>query len=192
MNTILWALNSKCSFHCKYCYLDFSEDNNPINNKNTVNSININDECIFEFIRKLEKYQITRVFIAGAEPLSNPQKTLEIIKRIKNYNVQVVLCTNGYLIDKYYKEIIESKVDALSISLDSYKKDYNDKYRQYPTDDGVDRVIKGIKILKNLSNIKIGIYTVLTRLNLEDLEQTYKFVSDLKVDYYIFSTSIFK
>lgn len=186
MNTILWALNSKCSFHCKYCYLDFSEDNNPINNKNTVNSININDECIFEFIRKLEKYQITRVFIAGAEPLSNPQKTLEIIKRIKNYNVQVVLCTNGYLIDKYYKEIIESKVDALSISLDSYKKDYNDKYRQYPTDDGFDRVIKGIKILKNLSNIKIGIYTVLTRLNLEDLEQTYKFVSDLKVDYYIF------
>ena len=123
MNTILWALNSKCSFHCKYCYLDFSEDNNPINNKNTVNSININDECIFEFIRKLEKYHITRVFIAGAEPLSNPQKTLEIIKRIKNYNVQVVLCTNGYLIDKYYKEIIESKVDALSISLDSYKKE---------------------------------------------------------------------
>ncbi len=33
MNTILWALSSKCNFHCKYCYLDFSENNNPINNK---------------------------------------------------------------------------------------------------------------------------------------------------------------
>lgn len=186
MNTILWALNSKCSFHCKYCYLDFSEDNNPINNKNTSNSTDISDKYIFDFIRKLEKYQITRIFIAGAEPLSNPKKTFEIIKRIKDFNIQVVLCTNGYLIDKYYQEIIESKVDALSISLDSYKKEYNDKYRQYPADDGFDKVVKGIKILKEISNVKVGIYTVLTKLNIEDLEQTYKFVTDLKGDYYIF------
>lgn len=186
MNTILWALNSKCSFHCKYCYLDFSEDNNPINNKNTVKNTDISDEYILDFIRKIKKYQITRVFIAGAEPLSNPKRTFEIIKSIKDYNIQVVLCTNGYLVDKYYQEIIDSKVDALSISLDSYKKEYNDKYRQYPGNDGFDRVEKGIKILKEISNVKIGIYTVLTKLNIKDLEQTYKFVTDLKVDYYIF------
>ena len=186
MNTILWALKSKCSFQCKYCYLDFSEDNNPINNKNTANSTDISDEYIFEFIKNFEKYHIKRVFIAGAEPLSNPKKTFEIIKKIKEYNIQVVLCTNGYLINKYYQEIIESKVDALSISLDSYKKEYNDRYRQYPTKDGFNRVIEGIRILKELSNVKIGIYTVLTKLNLDDLEQTYAFVSNLKVDYYIF------
>ena len=186
MNTILWALNSKCSFHCKYCYLDFSEDNNPINNKNTLKNTDISDEYIFNFIRKIKKYQITRVFIAGAEPLSNSSRTFEIIKRIKEYNIQVILCTNGYLIDKYYQEIIDSKVDAISISLDSYKKEYNDQYRQYPANDGFDRVIKEIKILKEISDVKIGIYTVLTKLNIEDLEQTYKFVTDLKVDYYIF------
>lgn len=186
MNTILWALNSKCSFHCKYCYLDFSEDSNPVNNKNTAKNTDVSDEYILDFIRKLKRYQITRVFIAGAEPLSNPRKTFEIIKRIKKYNIQVILCTNGYLIDKYYKEIIDSKVDALSISLDSYKKEYNDKYRQYHGKDGFDRVVKGIKILKDFSNVKIGIYTVLTKLNIEDLEQTYKFVTDLNVDYYIF------
>lgn len=186
MNTILWALNSKCSFHCKYCYLDFSEDNNPINNKKTVKNTDISDECILDFIRKIQEYQITRVFIAGAEPLSNSRRTFEIIKMIKKYNIQVILCTNGYLIDKYYKEIIDSKVDALSISLDSYKKEYNDKYRQYPADDGFDRVTKGIKILKEISNVKVGIYTVLTKLNIEDLEQTYKYVTDLKADYYIF------
>ncbi len=186
MNTILWALNSKCSFHCKYCYLDFSEDNNPINNKNTAKNTDISNEYILDFIRKMKEYQIERVFIAGGEPLSNPRKTFEIIKRIKEHNIQVILCTNGYLIDKYYQEIIDSKVDALSISLDSYKKDYNDKYRQYPANDGFDRVVKGINILKENSNVKIGIYTVLTKLNIEDLEQTYKFVTNLKADYYIF------
>lgn len=186
MNTILWALSSKCSFHCKYCYLDFSEDNNPINNKNTANNADIDDAIIFDFIKRLEKYNVKRIFIAGAEPLSNYIKTLEIIKKIKEHNIQVILCTNGYLIDKCYKDIIESKVDALSISLDSYKKEYNDTYRQYPANDGFDRVVKGIKILKENSNVKIGIYTILTKLNLKDLEQTYKFVTDLKSDYFIF------
>lgn len=186
MNTILWALSSKCSFHCKYCYLDFSEDNNPINNKNTANNADIDDAIIFDFIKKLKKYNVRRIFIAGAEPLSNYRKNLEIIKSIKEYNIQVVLCTNGYLIDKCYKEIIESKVDALSISLDSYKKEYNNIYRQYPADDGFDRIVKGIKILKENSNVKIGVYTVLTKLNLIDLEQTYKFVTDLECDYFIF------
>lgn len=186
MNTVLWALSSKCNFHCKYCYLDFSEDNNPINNKNTSNITDVSDSIIFDFIKKLEKYNIKRIFIAGAEPLANYKKTLKIIRKIKEYNIQVILCTNGYLIDKCYKEIIESKVDALSISLDSYKKRYNDTYRQYPGKDGFDRVIKGIKILKEKSNIKIGIYTVLTRLNLKDLEQTYKFATNLKCDYFIF------
>lgn len=186
MNTVLWAINSKCSFHCKYCYLDFSEDNNPVNNRNTINSIDISDEQIFEFIDNFKKNNISRVFIAGAEPLSSPGKIFKIIQKIKKYNIQVVLCTNGYLIDKYYQQIIESKVDALSISLDSYKKEYNDKYRQYPSNDGFDKVIKGIKILRKNSNIKIGIYTVLTKLNIYDIEQTYKFVTDLKVDYFVF------
>lgn len=186
MNTILWALNSKCSFHCKYCYLDFAEEDNPINNKNTEKNKDINEKYIFDFIRKMKEYQIERVFIAGGEPLSNPNRTFEIIKSIKKNNIQVILCTNGYLIDKYYQKIIDSKVDALSISLDSYKKKYNDKYRQYPTDEGFDKVVNGINILKKNSNVKIGVYTVLTKLNIEDLEQTYKFVTNLKVDYYIF------
>lgn len=186
MNTVLWAINSKCSFHCKYCYLDFSEENNPINNKNSKNVSDISEDEINKFIDQFQKNNISRVFIAGAEPLDNAKKTFEIIKKIKAKKIQVILCTNGYLIDKYYHEIIESNIDAISISLDSHKKEYNDKYRGYPTKDGFERVVNGIKLLKGKSNIKVGIYTVLTKLNFRDLEKIYQFATNLEVDYFVF------
>ena len=186
MNTILWALSSQCSFHCKYCYLDFPEDNNPINNRNTFNTSDLDLIEIRKFIDKSQDNRISRVFIAGAEPLSNFYSTIEIINLLKEKGLEVVLCTNGYLVEKYYKRIANSKIDAISISLDSYKKEYNDKYRQYPSKDGFEKVIKGIKLLKENSNIKVGIYMVLTRINLPDLENMYEFVAELKADYFVF------
>lgn len=186
MSTLLWALNSKCNFHCKYCYLDFDKDKNPINNRNTVGIQKISDKKIFKFIGELKRYNINRVFLAGAEPLLDIISILSIIKAIKKEGIQVVLCTNGYLIEKYYKEIIVSHLDAISISLDSYNKKYNNTYRGYPTNDGFEKVINGIKIIKEKSKIKVGVYSVLTKKNLEDLEKTYKFVSNLYCDYFIY------
>lgn len=186
MNTILWAINSKCNFHCKYCYLDFPEENNPVNNINLQKTSDIGDKEISQFIEQFEINHIKRVFIAGAEPLSNPKKTFEIIKKIKKMDIQVILCTNGYLIENYCEQMIESNIDAVSISLDSHKKQYNDKYRGYPTSDGFEKVVNGIKVLKKKSDIKVGIYTVLTRLNYIDLKSIYNFVSNLNVDYFVF------
>lgn len=190
-NTILWALNSKCGFHCKYCYLNFPEEKNPINNINNKGSYDITENEIFEFISKLKENNIERIFVAGAEPLSNSVKTFRVISEIKKHNLQVILCTNGYTLDKHYKDIIKCKIDAVSISLDSYDKEYNDKYRQYPNNDGWEKVVHGIKLLNEekrtrKSNLKIGIYTVLTKVNMKDLENTYKFISNLGIDYYVF------
>lgn len=189
--TILWALNSKCGFNCKYCYLNFPEDKNPINNINNKESEDLSEDEIFEFISKLKENGIERIFIAGAEPLSYPTKTFKIIEEIKKYDLQVVLCTNGYTLSKNYKEIIKCKIDAISISLDSYDKNYNDKYRQYPENNGWEKVVDGIKLLKKekiqqKSNIKIGIYAVLTKINMKNLDVTYQFVSKLGLDYFVF------
>lgn len=189
--TILWALNSKCLFKCRYCYLNFSEDNNPIKNIKNKESEDIIEEEAIKFISELKENGIERIFIAGAEPLSNPKKTFNIIKYIKRYNLQVILCTNGYMLDKYYEQIIDSKIDGISISLDSHNKQYNNKYRQYPTNNGWNQVVKGITLLRKKkeiekANIKIGVYTVVTKKNIKDLEKTYEFVVGLGLDYYIF------
>ena len=186
MNTILWAINSQCHFHCKYCYLDFDEENNPVHRKDVQEFQDLSNQELQVFLNQLNQYDIQRIFIAGAEPLATPEKTFEIIKQIKQHPIQVILCTNGYFIEKYQQQIIESQIDAISISLDSYSKQYNNQYRGYPTEDGFERVIQGIKTLKQKSKIKVGVYTVLTKLNYQDLEKIYQFVSDLKIDYFVF------
>ena len=97
MNTILWALSSKCNFHCKYCYLDLSENNNPINNKNTANNADIDDAIIFDFIKRLKKYNVKII---------TDERVIEILKKDgevhgvrtekKVYNDEkVVLATGG-------------------------------------------------------------------------------------------------
>lgn len=187
-NTVLWALDSKCGFNCKYCYLNFPKEENPINNKE-FNDLSEKEEL--ELIPKLKENNVERIFIAGAEPLSNPIKTFKIIKEIKKHDIQVVLCTNAYNLDKYFTKVIECDVDAVSISLDSYDEEYNNKYRQYPNNNGWEKVIKGIKLLDRErkirnSKVKIGIYTVITKINIKHLIDTYKFISKLGVDYYIF------
>lgn len=191
MNTILWAINSKCKFKCKYCYLNFPIDENPINNINNIEEKDIDEEKIIKFISRFRELDIGRVFIAGAEPLSYADKTFKIINKLKENNIQVILCTNGYTLEKHYREIINSGIDAVSISLDSYDKEYNNKYRQYPNSDGWEKVVNGIKLLideksKKESNLKIGIYTVLTKLNINHLEKTHDFLDNLGIDYYIF------
>lgn len=191
MSTILWAINSKCSYKCKYCYLSFSEDINPVNNEKTQGLKDLSLEDIKRFIKAFPSLGITRVFLAGAEPLSYPHKLFQIIHELKKQGVQVVLCTSGYALENYYEQIIDSDIDAVSISLDSYAKTYNDMYRQYPSDDGFEKVVAGIKLLvekkkKRNSNIQIGIYTVLTKQNLADLEKTFLFVSNLGVDYFVY------
>ena len=191
MNTILWAINSKCNFNCKYCYLNFPIDENPISNVNNFEEKDVEEEKIIEFISRFKELDIGRVFIAGAEPLSYADKTFRIINKLKDSNVQVVLCTNGYTLEKHYKEIINTDIDAISISLDSFDKEYNDKYRQYPNSDGWQKVVDGIKQLvneknKKKANLKIGIYTVMTKQNIKHLKKTYEFLDDLEIDYYVF------
>lgn len=191
MITILWAINSKCNYNCEYCYLNFSNDINPINNERSKYVSDLSLEDISVFIASLPFSEGIRVFIVGAEPLSYPKRIFPIIAELKKHNIQVVLCTNGYELDKYYQTILDVGIDAVSVSLDSWDKEYNDKYRQYPTGSGFEKVVSGISSLiqekkKMNSKIKVGIYTVLTKINIFNLEKTFLFASDLGIDYFIY------
>lgn len=178
---VLWAINEKCPYGCKYCYLGFDENHNPI----------IKDEKkdIDKIIDFLANPLIKIVFLAGAEPMLN-SNIVDIIKKLKSFNKQIVLCTNGLIKNKKrWKEILSTNLDAISFSLDSLKKDYNDNIRIKNSWDTVTENILFAKSIVKSYNLKtkIGIYTVVTKLNLPDLYNTYKFCSEnLNIDYYVY------
>lgn len=129
------------------------------------------------------------VLRAGAEPLLNNQ-IIEIIKKLKSFNKKVVLCTNDIISnDNLWDKLLVLDIDAISFSLDSYKKEYNDYVRVKNSWQMVTNNILNIKSKIKQKNLKtkIGVYSVITKMNLQDLYETYKFCSnDLCVDYYIY------
>lgn len=178
---VLWAINEKCPYGCKYCYLSFDEGHNPLVRDNYQNNENT--------LKFLANPTIRTIFLAGAEPLLNAD-IVNIIKTLKSFNKQVVLCTNGIVPNEnLWKDILSTNLDAISFSLDSYKKEYNDYVR---VRDSWQLVINNILNIKSIINqhklkTKIGVYSVITKLNLPDLYKTYKFCSkELNLDYYIY------
>lgn len=178
---VLWAMNEKCPYGCKYCYLSFDEGHNPLVRDNYQNNEST--------LRFLANPTIKTIFLAGAEPLLNAD-IVNIIKTLKSFNKQVVLCTNGIVTNQdLWNEILSTNLDAISFSLDSYKEEYNNYVR---VRDSWQLVVNNILNIKSIINqhklkTKIGVYSVITKLNLSDLYKTYEFCSEqLNLDYYIY------
>lgn len=176
---LLWVINEKCVYTCKYCYLKFDKTKKPIEDCD-------NHDNIEKIINSINRNQIDYVFLAGAEPLLN-KNIDDIIKKIDS---KIILCTNAIVSDDdIWIKILKQNIDAISISLDSPTSYYNDKYR---VNGSWEKVIKNIEFIKkyikeNRLQTKIGIYMVLSRKNIDLIKEMFIFCEKvLKVDYFIY------
>lgn len=180
--TVLWAMHGYCKYACSYCYF------RNIQNLSKDFCLEVGVERI---VNQFYNAGVQRVFLAGAEPLQY-NDIFGCIKLLKEKGIEVILCTNGYdLTETVCEQITDCMPDGVSVSLDSYKKEYNDAYRGYPNGNGMETVVSGIKRLVSKaelydSKMKIGIYTVLTKVNLQDLCLTFEYAQNLNVDYFVF------
>jgi sulfatase maturation enzyme AslB (radical SAM superfamily) len=196
--TLLWALRSPCNFGCKYCYFGTREDDRNRAESfqpGELSHLGHNDvgiENILDFITPFSPELVRRVFLAGGEPLfwKGIYQTISALKKVGS---EVILCTNGLsLIDeKISNFIVNNYVDAVSISLDSYDPKYNDHWRVDHSGKGWYGVVEGIKMLlrkrdKYHKKMKVGVYSVITRRNIEHIVKTGSLVADLGVDYFIY------
>lgn len=195
--TILWALQSPCNLGCLYCYYGTLEDD--LNRKqpldiSELSHVGYNDltlESILKFIETINSKLVNRIFIAGGEPL-NWKGAFEVMEELKNKNCEIIICTNGLplLNENTSKWIIDNKIDAVSISLDSINFEYNDNWRIDKSGRGGQGVINGISKLIQLkkvskSNIKIGVYCVVSKKNISHILDTCKFLNEIGIDYFI-------
>ncbi len=145
----------------------------------THNSYNITDEqfdWLLKSINEKGTYEIVR--FTGGEPLLHPHIT-EFIKKCKNYGYETSIITNGYLLPNLAEKIADSGLDQIIISIDGSKPEIHDKLRGLPG--GLERIKTGISKIRNLnSNIVIRANTVASELNIDDLENLYQLLDDLK------------
>lgn len=192
--TLLWAPRSRCKFTCPHCYFGTIEEHrvNPPEQAGVLSHLSRSDlpaEALMAFARTLPDSPVSRVVIAGGEPLDWPG-ALELISLIKAAGCQVVIATNGVPLTRpgMAERLVALGVDGVSVSLDSADAETNDRMRPGGRF-GYHDVLEGIKTLLQARvghpAPRVGIYTVVTRSRPQEIADVARLAAGLGVDYYV-------
>lgn len=191
MNEPKWVVlqvTEKCNLRCKMCY-EWG-DNGSYLKKNNLNNLSVHKiEEIFSDLRDYNVYYE----LFGGEPMLHPQFA-DILKLIKRYNCTVDIPTNGTLLSKYYKEVVDANIRRIWISLDG-PKEVNDAQR------GQNVYVRATEGIKDLQKYKkeigskyplVGVTFVVTPDNYKYLKSFYvEEVSKMNVDYFSIEFQLF-
>ena len=135
------SVTDLCNLRCTYCMP--KEGIKKISHEKI-----ISPERIEEIVMEAVKLGIKKIRLTGGEPLVR-HGIIDICKRISSIKGIEKLCltTNGVLLSKYAKELKESGVTNINISLDTLDKD---KYYRITRGGNLDDVFNGIAAIKEL------------------------------------------
>ena len=165
-------LTDKCNFNCIYC----PEYGESLEKAETLCDI----KSILMLIEIAKEMGINVLRLTGGEPLKEPDRVFNFIKKAVNFNYKkIILNTNGLLLDKYFDELTKYKDSiTLKVSIDSLKE---------PTFKLLTRSDKFEKVYSNLkkyieTGFKIGINTVITKHNQNEVLDLIAFADKNKID----------
>ncbi|RDU58081.1 GTP 3',8-cyclase MoaA [Helicobacter sp. MIT 99-5507] len=142
------SVTKNCNFRCKYCMPntpdEIAEDLIPL-------------DKMLEFLKIAMDYGVKKIRITGGEPLLRKDLS-SFVKGIYDYknDIEVALTTNGYFLKKYAKELKDSGLKRINVSLDSLKKE---KIELISKKDALDFVLEGLQEAKAV-NLKIKLNMV--------------------------------
>lgn len=171
-------ITEQCNFKCPMCHVINSRQKH-------MNQLSFSD------IKKIadEGYKYGISFqLSGGEPLMHPE-IIKIIKYLHKKKIPTALVTNGLLLEKYAKEIVNSGLDFLAISLDG--PDETTQYQRGFVKNSFAQIVKGIeKVIEYrgdnpFPNIRVA--TVINKSNLSNFDKIYPLLKKLKVDHWSLS-----
>ncbi len=173
----------ECTLSCKMC-LTHSPiiPDNPYKYKGAKKmTFDLFKEAINKF-----HYALTCLFIGNGEPLLNNDifKMIEYASNEKK--MHTTLCTNGTLINKFINELIESPLNHISVSINSYNKE---TYNQITGQSGeiFNLIINNVLELTALKNrrkspLTITVSIIYNKQTIDHLQKMINFASSLNVD----------
>ncbi|NTU57734.1 MAG: GTP 3',8-cyclase MoaA [Chlorobiaceae bacterium] len=148
------AVTSACNLRCAYCLREDNEDQQRIGNR-------LNTGQIESIIALLAEMGIRKIRFTGGEPLLRRDivKLVRFAKQTPGIE-DVKLTTNGVLLDRHLKELIDARLDGINLSLDTLDPG---RFMEIARRDHFTRVRKALDTLFETPSLKIKINTLLLR-----------------------------
>lgn len=159
---IPWLPTYRCNVNCNFCSTHELNKRYPES---------LDKKRALEIAHQIGRHKTWMVGFTGGEPLLWPH-LFDVIKVLKKYNVNVYIITNGLLLKKMARQIIDSGADSITISLDSHIPSEHDNNRNRP---GLFKAaIEGIEEIKRLRKKRpiIKSTTVFSKMNYSQIKET--------------------
>lgn len=170
---ILLSLTNRCDQLCKYCFLRLRKADMQEMQRKDIDMLK----------NKLKEVSIEQIHIGGGEPLIS-EWLFYAIESLNKLKAKITITTNGIYLNKDNAfRLAENGIYAICISLDSFNPAYNKNMRgQY--EKSLDGLYNLLEVRQRYNyKIKIGLYTVLTRYNIDDIENIFNRSKNIGIDY---------
>jgi MoaA/NifB/PqqE/SkfB family radical SAM enzyme len=175
--SIKWDVTTKCNLHCSHCsvgkeYFVDGACEMPVSSK-------------LEVIDKLADGGVGAISLLGGEPLTLGDGLLAIIQRAVERGIKMSLVTNGLLLEgKFMERLVASGLNRIVISIEGATKETHEAIRGKGTFEKLMNNLLNLKrcIVETNSSLSIGINTVLSRKNLNEIEKLFDLLDDVGVN----------
>jgi len=160
---IAWNITRRCNLNCIHCYLASGKSSFE----------ELSSETAKNLIKSAYEIGAKSFLFTGGEPLLRSD-LFDLIKFAANFDLKILIATNGTLLSEKFYEIAKSLNIGISVNLPSLDKNI---YKTITGFDKLDVVLKNLEKLRKL-NIQTSIGVVVMKLNLTKIEDVILFSKD--------------
>ena len=175
---IRMSITDVCNFKCGYCLPNGYQVDKSDNRK----FLHLDE--IKRLAKCFSELGVCKIRITGGEPTVR-KDFFDIVKVLKFDSgiKKVVITTNGYHLDQKAKQLVDSGLNGINISIDSLDRE---TFKNITNHDRLPEILQGIKNLQDLGfeNIKInGVLLNGVNASEKDFNKWSEFIKNNKIDY---------